>query len=150
MKRLLMLAATVTLIVIAFARQKNFANNFPAYDSNDTTLAGTWVLQPVLPSDTATGKIPTLTFNLATRKFTGNTGCNSMSGHFFLSGDSLTFDENMITTKKACSGYNEKAFIGNLIKTNRFKIEDGVLQLMNDQTILSKWKRKVDATMNKT
>src|SRR5690348_14549271 len=150
MKHTLVLITSVALIVFAFARQKNFNNDFAANNADDTTLAGTWVLQPVLPSDTAAGKVPTLTFNLATKKFSGNTGCNQMSGHFFLKGDSLTFDENMITTRKACEGYNEKAFIGNLIKTNRYKIEDGVLQLMSDQTILSKWKRNIKTTMNKT
>jgi len=150
MKHILVLITAVTLIVFAFARQQNQTVNFPGNNENDTTLAGTWVLQPTLPSDTLTGKVPTLTFNLATKKFTGNTGCNEMSGHFFMSGDSLTFDENMITTKRECGGYNEKAFIGNLIKTNRYKIEDGVLQLMSDQTILSKWKRNIKTTMNKT
>ena len=47
-----------------------------------TTLAGTWFLQPVLISDTATGKIPRLQFNLSDRRFTGHTGCNNMSGTF--------------------------------------------------------------------
>jgi len=150
MKHILVLVTAASLIVFASARQKNFNTSFVVNNANDTTLAGTWVLQPVLPSDTATGKVPTLTFSLATKKFTGNTGCNEMSGHFFLNGDSLTFDENMITTRKACEGYNEKAFIGNLIKTNRYKIEDGVLQLMSDQTILSRWKRNIKTTMNKT
>ena len=150
MKHILVLTTVVTLIVFAFARQKNFTTNFQVSDENDTTLAGTWMLQPTLPSDTATGKVPTLTFNLSSKKFSGNTGCNEMSGHFFINGDSLTFDENIITTRKACEGYNEKAFIGNLIKTNRYKIEDGVLQLMSDQTILSKWKRNIKPTMNKT
>ena len=150
MKRILVLTIAVTLMVLAFARQKNIINSFPVNNVDDTTLAGTWVLQPVLPSDTSTGKVPTLTFNFSSKKFNGNTGCNEMSGHFFINGDSLTFDENMITTRKACEGYNEKAFIGNLIKTNRYKIEDGVLQLMSDQTILSKWKRNIKPTMNKT
>ena len=150
MKHILVLITAVSLIVFASARQRNFNKNFAVNNADDTTLAGTWVLQPVLPSDTAAGKIPTLTFNLATKKFTGNTGCNEMSGHFFLRGDSLMFDENMITTRKECEGYNEKAFIGNLIKTNRYKIEDGVLQLMSDQTILSKWKRNIKTMMNKT
>src|SRR3954468_22762342 len=102
MKHVLVLVTSVTLIVFAFARQKNFTANLSANNENDTTLAGTWMLQPTLPSDTLTGKVPTLTFNLTTQKFTGNTGCNQMSGHFFISGDSLTFDENMITTKMSC------------------------------------------------
>ena len=132
---------TIAIILCAFAKQNN---NSIAPD--DTTIAGIWVLQPVLASDTAAGRIPQLNFNLVTKKFTGNTGCNDMSGNFFIRKDSLSFNEQIITTRKACEGYNEKAFINNLTKTNRYKIVDGVLQLMSDQTILSKWTRKVDTT----
>jgi len=132
---------TIAIILCAFAKQNN---NSIAPD--DTTIAGIWVLQPVLASDTAAGRIPQLNFNLVTKKFTGNTGCNDMSGNFFIRTDSLSFNEQIITTRKACEGYNEKAFINNLTKTNRYKIVDGVLQLMSDQTILSKWTRKVDTT----
>jgi heat shock protein HslJ len=144
MKHVLVLVAALTLIVVAFAK-----NNVARFDSNfpdETSLAGTWVLQPVLSSDTAAGKIPIITFDLTSKKFSGNTGCNDMSGHFFIKGDSLAFNENIILTRKACEGYNEKAFIDNLEKTTRYKIIDGVLQLMNDQTILSKWTRKADTT----
>src|SRR5712691_10819347 len=74
------------------------------------TLAGNWQLQPVLASDTASGKIPTLNFDLVHHKFTGNTGCNSMSGSFILKEDALSFSEQIISTKMACEGYNEKAF----------------------------------------
>jgi heat shock protein HslJ len=110
----------------------------------DTTISGVWLLQPVLASDTAAGRIPQLNFNLTTKKFTGNTGCNDMSGSFFIRKDSLAFNEHIISTRTMCQGYNEKAFVDNLTKTNHYKIVDGVLQLMNDQTILSKWTREAD------
>ena len=144
-----LLVITVAMILCSFAEQNNnhftvTANNSIAPD--DRTIAGSWVLQPVLASDTAAGRIPKLNFNLVTKKFTGNTGCNDMSGNFLISGDSLSFNEQIITTRKACEGYNETAFIDNLTKTNHYKIVDGVLQLMHDQTILSKWTRKLDTT----
>ena len=113
------------------------------------TLEGAWQLQPVLPSDTATGKIPTITFDLTTKKFQGNTGCNNMSGSFFTSGDSLSFNEQIIMTKMACPGYNEQGFVKSLANTNRYKIEKGLLQLMQDQTVLSKWIRKDSAVQKK-
>ena len=65
-----------------------------------------------------------------------------MNGSFTLSGGSLIFNQQVITTKMACPGYNEKTFLDNLLLTNNFKIEDGVLMLKNNQTILSKWTRK--------
>ncbi|MBG9375818.1 META domain-containing protein [Panacibacter sp. DH6] len=117
-------------------------------DTVKTTLEGSWQLQPVLASDTAAGKIPMLVFDLKSKKFQGNTGCNNMSGSFITSGDSLSFNEQILMTKMACAGYNEAGFIQSLTKVNHFKIEQGVLQLLQDQTILSKWIRK-DATVQK-
>jgi heat shock protein HslJ len=139
----------IAVFLCSFIRKDTNPNYFTAGDnlSNvpaDTTISGMWILQPVLASDTAAGRIPQLNFNLATKKFAGNTGCNDISGSFFISQDSLAFNEHVIATRKMCQGYNEKAFVDNLTKTNHYKIVDGVLQLMNDQTILSKWTRKAD------
>src|SRR2546430_1665731 len=71
--------------------------------SNDTaTIAGYWQLMPVLASDTSAGKIPQLSFDLKTNRFSGNTGCNAISGAFMLKNDALSFDEKMISTRMAC------------------------------------------------
>ena len=115
----------------------------------DTTIAGTWHLVPVLASDTAAGKIPYLNFNLSEKRFSGNTGCNNMSGSFEINHDALSFGANMISTKMACPGYNEKPFMDNLLKTNGYEIKDGVLQLMYNTTILSKWTRNTDTSSTK-
>src|ERR1700743_272067 len=66
-----------------------------------TTLGGPWFLQAVLASDTATGKIPNLQLDIAKSRFTGNTGCNSMRGEFWFSGNdsSLSFSDKIISTK---------------------------------------------------
>lgn len=113
------------------------------------SIAGNWYLIPVLPSDTAAGKIPTLNFDLTAGRFSGNNGCNAMSGSFFIKEDALRFGENMVSTKMACQGYNEKPFVDNLLKTNRFMIKDSVLQLMYNTTILSKWTRFIDTSASK-
>jgi heat shock protein HslJ len=108
-----------------------------------TTLAGTWFLQPVLTSDTATGTIPRLEFNLNNKRFSGHTGCNSMSGTFNFTDTSLSFNKDLISTKRACVGYNEKAFLENLLRTERYKLENGILILMFGEQELSHWTRKV-------
>ena len=113
------------------------------------SLQGKWKLMPVMASDTAAGKIPFLDFDLKAGKFSGNTGCNNISGSFLFKEDALQFGENMISTKMECTGYNEKAFLDNLIKTNRYEIKDGVLQLMYNTTILSKWVRHIDTNPTK-
>jgi len=108
-------------------------------------LNGKWFLQPVLPSDTATGKVPFIVFDEKKHRFTGNTGCNNMSGRFQVSGKTLRIDSNLITTKMACAGYNEPAFIKNLLRANGYKFEEGVLVLLFDGTELSRWVRKLTA-----
>jgi heat shock protein HslJ len=110
-----------------------------------TTLGGTWYLQPVLPSDTAAGKIPSLDLNLTKSRFLGNTGCNSMNGEFWFSktDSSLSFSKKIVTSKMACQGYNEQAFIKSLLSAGRYRLQNGVLTLLSDDnTELSHWVRK--------
>ena len=110
-----------------------------------TTLNGTWYLLPVLASDTATGKIPWLTLNLAGSRFTGNTGCNSMHGKFWFSNSdsSLSFGDKFAISKKACPGYNEPAFLKSLGNTTHYKLRNGLLTLVgDDRSELSRWMRR--------
>lgn len=113
----------------------------PASPAPDTSLAGRWVLQPALASDTAAGKTPEISFLTEEARFTGNNGCNNMSGRYSRHADTLVFDERILSTKMACLGYNEKPFMDNLIRTNRFKVQNGVLTLLNNETVLSTWTR---------
>ena len=113
-----------------------------------TTLAGRWYLQPILPSDTATGKVPILDLNLDKSRFSGNTGCNNMHGEFWFSktDSSLSFSEKISTTKMACPGYNEPAFMKSLRSAGRFRLRNGVLTLLSDDnTELSHWVRRPGA-----
>lgn len=109
-----------------------------------TTLGGSWILQPVLASDTATGKVATIQFDLKKSRFSGNTGCNTMNGEFWY-GDkdsSLVFSDKIITTRMACQGYNEKSFLTSLQHTSHFRLQDGILILLSDNAELSRWGRK--------
>lgn len=115
-----------------------------AITSDSNTLVGEWELIPVLSSDTAAGKLPWINFDVNSGTFTGNTGCNTMSGSFVKNGYALSFNENVNLTKIACEGYNEQVFLNNLLKTNIYRIEDGTLMLMFNQTVMSKWARKVN------
>ncbi len=139
---LIMVCSFATLQIRCFAQKEVFA------DAN--SLEGTWKLMPVLASDTATGRFPVLQFNVTNHSFIGNTGCNSMSGKFKLTGSMLSFSEQEVITKNDCQGYNEDAFMASLIKVNHYKIENGVLELMVDQTVLSKWVRKEPMNAPKT
>jgi heat shock protein HslJ len=114
-----------------------------------TTLGGRWYLEPVLPSDTATGKIPWLEFNLDLAGFSGNTGCNSMHGKFYFSktDSSLAFNDKIVLSKMACPGYNEPAFLKSLKNTERYKLHKDTLTLIgDDHSELSRWLRKPAST----
>ena len=118
---------------------------------DSTILQGTWYLQPVLPSDTATGKRATLQLDVKKSRFTGNTGCNNISGKFWFSASdsSISFSEKMVTTRMACPGYNEKAFLKSMLQVTHFKVENGVMTLIgSDNAELSRWERKPSAQPN--
>jgi heat shock protein HslJ len=110
--------------------------------SGKSGLQGKWFLIPVLASDTAAGRIPTIVFDVAHGHFSGNTGCNSMRGNFRATDSTLAFDEQVITTKMFCVGYNENAFLKNLIRCNGYKIKNGHLILMAEGGEVSQWSRK--------
>lgn len=110
-----------------------------------TTLAGTWYLQAVLPSDTATGRTPVLDLELKKSHFAGNTGCNSMSGSFWFStkDSSLSFNAKIVRTRMSCAGYNEAGFLKSLQSTGRYRLEHGTLILLGDDNAeLSHWSRQ--------
>jgi heat shock protein HslJ len=144
--------SSLLLVALFTANPHNSDNNVVAHTqyynvqksgiNTDTTINGTWYLIPVLPSDTAAGKLPVLIVNLKKKQFNGNDGCNDISGTFTTAEDKLSFSDNIKGTKIECKGYDEKAFLHNFLLTSNYKIEDGTLSLMNGKTVLSKWSRK--------
>ncbi|HEV2353968.1 MAG TPA: META domain-containing protein [Puia sp.] len=108
-----------------------------------TTIAGTWYLEPVPPSD-STGNPPWIHLGLELSRFNGYTGCNTMHGKFYYSAadSSISFGERIVVGRKFCQGYNEAAFIKGLKSTGRYRLQNGVLILMMDNhTELSRWRR---------
>jgi heat shock protein HslJ len=139
MKRLL-----ACLLLFCFLWGNINAQGTSKTPSDSSQLSGNWWLLPVLPSDTATGHLPNISFDLAKRKFSGFSGCNQISGSFLIAGDGISFDKNMTMTKMACEGYNEKDFIANLLRVTRYELKNGVLLLLIDKTPVSKWVRKTN------
>jgi heat shock protein HslJ len=117
----------------------------PPRAPDTTTLGGRWYLQPVLPSDTATGKTPWLELNLDLARFSGNTGYNSMHGKFYFSktDSSLAFSDKITLSRVTCPGYNEPAFLKSLENSARYKLHLDTLTLIgDDHSELSRWLRK--------
>ncbi|RYY27811.1 MAG: META domain-containing protein [Chitinophagaceae bacterium] len=160
MKQLIVMLAGLAILAACGSGSAE-SNNLPDRDTNanasaaDTSavvlespstqdtmkLDGTWYLVATLPSDTATGKVPYISFDIGGKTFTGNTGCNSMRGSFTYNDSTIQINEQIITTKMACVGYNEEAFLKNLPRTNKHRFESGMLILLNEGTELSRWSR---------
>lgn len=75
--------------------------------------------------------------------FTGNTGCNSMSGSFNFSGTDLKVDNRIRTSKMACNDYDESAFIGGLLKADSYSINNGMLEFKKGSQTLLTFRKKV-------
>lgn len=146
MKQLLLaiIYACIVLSSLSDSAQVN-AQAIKRHAADSAKLSGNWYLQPVLASDTVTGHLPSLGFDLLRGKFKGFTGCNEMSGSFRVQADGLWFDKDILLTKISCEGYNEKDFIINLLRVTRYQIKNGVLTLFIDNSPISKWLRKTDS-----
>lgn len=76
--------------------------------------------------------LPTMSFDSEKKTVSGSTGCNSYSGGYNLDVYGLTFDENMIMTKKACPGAStETAFMDAIQKAATFEIDGDELKIMD-------------------
>ncbi|WEK36838.1 MAG: META domain-containing protein [Candidatus Pseudobacter hemicellulosilyticus] len=145
--RVLLIIAACSLLLLAARPATHKGNLFSdqpvaANPTKDSGLTGKWYLLPVLPSDTATGNFPTITFHPKRKTFSGNSGCNDFNGSYSFTDTTIHFGENMRMTKMICTGFNEAAFMKSLLSANRYVLEDTVLILLFDATELSRWTRK--------
>lgn len=65
-----------------------------------------------------------------------------MSGSFIIDGQSIKFNDQIMSTKMACEGYNESDFITTLLKVNAYNIQASLLELKQDNTVLLTFIRK--------
>ena len=113
-------------------------------------LAGKWYLQPASENDTAMGRIAEISFDIKESRFSGSTGCNRMSGTFLATDSTLQFSDKMVTTRMFCSGYNESAFLQNLLRVESYKFKKGLLVLLVGEIEVLRWTRKSPIPPKKT
>jgi heat shock protein HslJ len=112
-----------------------------------TKFNGKWNLIPASENDTAGGHFPEIQFDAKESRFSGNTGCNRMAGSYLITDSaSIHFSEKMITTRMYCAGYNESAFLQNLLRVDGFKFRKGMLVLTVGTVEVFRWKRKPSAS----
>jgi len=112
-------------------------------------IIGRWELKdiPVDPLSSEKlypGKRPYLVFDTAKTRFSGNTGCNSLSGPIDINGRNIKFKEPMIMTKMACLNgmEGEKLFLQTLKETNGYIIKDSMLSLLNGDKVLMQFVKR--------
>jgi heat shock protein HslJ len=107
-----------------------------------TKLLGKWYLVPVLPSDTATGHLPELDFDISQSLVSGSTGCNRITGSILVTDTSLHFSDKMASTRMACIGYDETTFLKNLLRIDGYEFKNELLILTTGGVEMSRWSRK--------
>ncbi|MDR0230369.1 MAG: META domain-containing protein [Flavobacteriaceae bacterium] len=115
----------------------------------DIKLEGTnWELSYIQPLDRSMKdlkdrfpqRLPSVEFTK--NSFSGNSGCNNMSGSVEGAGDHIKFDK-IALTRMFCEGVEENLFISNMEKVAKYKIENNELVLSsNDNMVLLKFKQK--------
>lgn len=113
-------------------------------DLNNTN----WVLDFIQPLDRSMKslsmrfpqQLPTI--EIIGKTFTGNSGCNNLSGSFLKTGNDVKFDK-IAMTRMFCQDVEENLFVNNLNDVSKVKLENGQLILSNaDDMVLLKFKKK--------
>ncbi|WP_207497102.1 META domain-containing protein [Aridibaculum aurantiacum] len=108
-----------------------------------SVLSGEWQLTAMPGHASNWNKVPILHLDVDSAAFYGNTGCNTISGRFLVRGASITFDNEIMTTKMACTGaYKEQVFLDNLLRVNNYSINDTALHLRQLDTVKMIFKRR--------
>ena len=123
----------LTLFVLAaffFLAACNSTKKTPGNMTNNEALNGTWELNYISgPRIAFDGlypeKKPTITFDVAGNKISGNTSCNSFNGKLNTDGNKINFNDPMAMTRMMCQGQGETTFLETLKKINTWSVSDG-------------------------
>jgi len=98
--------------------------------SEKSTLEGKWELNYITgPKIVFDGlypdKKPTIVFDIANNKITGNNSCNQYFGALVIDGENINFkDAKMGMTMMACQGSGDKLYMETLQKIETYSITD--------------------------
>ena len=82
-----------------------------------------------------------LSFSVTDSSYSGNNGCNMISGNFSISKDKVNFGEGL-STRMFCQGIDEQKFHNVLNLTNRMQIKNDVLFLFENENKLAEFIRE--------
>lgn len=106
-----------------------------------TDLNGKWEVQRLWGMDDKKLGKAYINLDFQSKTFSGNAGCNDISGTFAIKDDLLIIDKHIEIAKNECPAYNDKKFISLLMKVNKYEVNDDVLELSQDNIVLMTFKR---------
>lgn len=111
-----------------------------------TALTGTWELDYMSGNATMENlypvRKPTLMIEEATKRISGNTGCNSFSGSAVIDGGAIRFPEAVTMTRMACPGEGEAKFLSLLKSADHYTISQQELTLLAGDAAVMRFARK--------
>lgn len=144
MKRLIILAFVLTTAFSACTTIKPGTIG----DGGLSQLSGTWELNYISGPRIAfnglyPGKKPTIKFEVAEKRVSGNTSCNSFSGVLVADDTTINFTGPMAMTKMACPGEGEATFLEMLKKVGTYSISnDTTLNFMMGDIAIMRFNKK--------
>jgi heat shock protein HslJ len=136
----------IMLAIITLSSCNALKNTVEA-SSDLSKLGGTWELNYISGPRIAfnglyPGKKPQLLFNLADKRVSGNSSCNSFSGKLLADDTSINFNEPMVATKMACPGDGEAVFFEMLKKVNKYAVTgDTTLNFMMGDIAIMRFRK---------
>ncbi len=118
---------------------------FEAVQQQNANLEGTWQLDYLASpgesfEELYANKKPTITFNLAEKKISGNSSCNNYFGTFTVEEENIRFGE-IGSTRMFCQGNGESVFFENLKKVNKFSVQGDQLTFITGDIAIMRFKR---------
>ncbi len=115
----------------------DFQSTFRENANPTASLLGNWELTYISGPKIAfdglyPNKKPFITFDAATQKAMGNTGCNSFNGKYVLEGQKLSFPDPLVMTRMFCEGNGERFFVDGLKKITGYSLSGDTLTLLAD------------------
>ncbi len=136
MKRIKIFTLAIAILGLASCTTNTTSNtNENTSSTTNIALLGSWNLSSLANTQITEdfpNKLPSLTFEPVTKKFTGNSGCNNIFGDFTTNNNSLKFG-NSASTKMFCEGVSETKFTQALDKANSYKISNNVLTIYDSE-----------------
>lgn len=142
------LTAFVLVVALTSFAACNNSKKTTGNMSDTAVLNGTWELNYITgPRIAFDGlypeKKPTITFDVAAGKISGNTSCNSFNGKLNVDGSKINFNDPMAMTRMMCQGQGETTFLEILKKVNGWSVTDGnTLNLLMGDLAMMRFSRK--------